>query len=351
MANRMKQEGGDDSANIQVGGNITIGLTYIEVRQIFLDLFKANFYDLSQTAAQKAAERAQEITDDFLKRFYEEIPHLMEKLREPSVQSSLFNAQKEYAKTGDRELETQLINLLIARIDSDERSLKQIVLDEALLVLPKLTDEQVNLLTLVFSASNLNHGGINNIESFKDFLNNKVLKFFPEEIGNYSFFTHLQYCGCYIVRDGIPAYLSLEEELGFRFRGLLTNGFSKAEFQVETNNMTIESLGNLIVPCLRNPQAYQFNSLNDEIFKNEIKALNISAEKEKLLFKLWRNASLLKEQISEIIIKINPKAKNLSLAWIQNRIGLMQLTSVGYAIAIANYNKETGGEINFNNFI
>jgi hypothetical protein len=346
----MRQESGNDSTNIQAG-SITIGVTFTEAKEIALEVFKANFYDLSQAAAQKAIERAQEITEAFLKRVYEEIPHLTEKLNEPSIQSSLFNAQKEYAKSGGKELEAQLLSLLIARIDSEEKSLKQIVLDEALLVLPKLTDEQINLLTLVFSAANLNHGGINSIVNFEAFFNNKVMKFFPHDMNSYSFFTHLQYCGCYVIPGGIPAYLSLEENFGFRFKGLFTNGFSKIDFETETNNMKMDALGKLIVANLRNPEVYQFNSLNETVLNNEIKTLNISSEKEKLLLALWRNTAMSKEQINEILLKINSNAKALSLAWNKYTIGLIQLTSVGYAIAIANYNKETGEKVKFENFI
>ena len=146
QGNNKKQESGDGSNNFQVNGNVTVnGVSYEAARQIALDVFKANFYDFTEKAAQKAMERAEEMTEKLVKKFFDEIPHLANKLEEPSVQSSMFNAQKEYAKTGDKKLEERLLKLLIDRINSEERSLKQIVLDEALVVLPKLTNEQVDI--------------------------------------------------------------------------------------------------------------------------------------------------------------------------------------------------------------
>src|SRR5690606_35369925 len=139
MAEKMKQESGENSENVQIGGNVNIGVSASEARQIAIDVFKANFYDFSEKAAKKALERAEELTDEFIAKFYEKIPELESKLQEPSVQSSMFNTQKEYAKSGDSELKEQLLNILIERINSEERSLKQIVLDEALTILPKLT--------------------------------------------------------------------------------------------------------------------------------------------------------------------------------------------------------------------
>ena len=54
---------------IQAGGDVQItrvGMSYSEVRDVALDVFKANFYQLAGVAADTASARAQEVTDDFL---------------------------------------------------------------------------------------------------------------------------------------------------------------------------------------------------------------------------------------------------------------------------------------------
>ena len=122
MDEKMKQESGDNSENVQIGGNVNIGVTAAEARQIAIDVFKANFYTFSEKAAKKALERAEELTDEFIAKFYVKIPELESKLQEPSVQSSMFNTQKEYAKSGDSELKEQLLNISIERINAEERS-------------------------------------------------------------------------------------------------------------------------------------------------------------------------------------------------------------------------------------
>ena len=60
MDEKMKQESGDNSENVQIGGNVNIGVTAAEARQIAIDVFKANFYTFSEKAAKKALERAEE---------------------------------------------------------------------------------------------------------------------------------------------------------------------------------------------------------------------------------------------------------------------------------------------------
>jgi hypothetical protein len=62
-----KQESGDDSTNLQAQSIVVNqGISYSDAKDIALDVYKSNFLQLSQDAAQVARERAEEITDNFL---------------------------------------------------------------------------------------------------------------------------------------------------------------------------------------------------------------------------------------------------------------------------------------------
>jgi len=152
-----RQRGGNNSTNVQVAGDFHSGVTYEDVRKIALDVFKGNFYDLAGNAGKVAQERAEQITENVINDVFENAPELGAKFEDPAVQYSLFNAQREYAKIGDVELEQQLRSLLIERIKSEERSLKQIALDEAINVLPKLTKEHIQIMTLIVSLLYVRH--------------------------------------------------------------------------------------------------------------------------------------------------------------------------------------------------
>lgn len=60
--------GGNGSTNIQ-GNIVTInqqnqnGLNYQDVRQVFMDIFKSNFYDLGESATHIVKKRAEEVTN------------------------------------------------------------------------------------------------------------------------------------------------------------------------------------------------------------------------------------------------------------------------------------------------
>ena len=206
-------ESDDNSTNVQISGNLVYnGITYLDAKQIALNVFNENFLKLSEKAANLALKRADELVDDFLNLIHDKNSNIIEKLQEPSIQYSLFNVQRAYAKSGDTYQKNQLLYLLIERVLSSEKTLHQIVLDEAIETLPKLSSEQLNFLTFHFILNDLT-----------SLIRKKQSKFNPDPVPNpvYNisineiinnlkhFFTispphirqhiegHLQYLGCF----------------------------------------------------------------------------------------------------------------------------------------------------------
>lgn len=134
------QKGGENSTNIQVEEvNVVQGLTYAEVRQVATDVFKANFYDLAGEAKNIAEARAAQITEDFLAKLQAENPDGFAKAQDPDFQHALFTVQKEHARSGDEDLGSLLVDLLVDRSKQNQRDILQIVLNESLAIAPKLT--------------------------------------------------------------------------------------------------------------------------------------------------------------------------------------------------------------------
>ncbi len=142
--------GGDQSQfnQAQTINNNNYGLSYSDVKELFLDLFRSNFIDLKNEAAKIASERAEEITTKLVERLQQENQGALDEFKQPGMQDSLFNAQKEYAKAGDPELADMLVQMLIDRAKSPIRNRRQAVLDEGLRLAPKLSIHQMDLLTI-----------------------------------------------------------------------------------------------------------------------------------------------------------------------------------------------------------
>mgnify|MGYP000117896027 CR=1 FL=1 len=90
--NKQVQKGGANSTNIQVEElSVVQGLTYPEVRQVAIDVFKANFYDLAGEAKAIASDRAEKVTEDFLKKYdNEHYEHLIEEYEGFILRSKIY---------------------------------------------------------------------------------------------------------------------------------------------------------------------------------------------------------------------------------------------------------------------
>lgn len=156
-----RQNSGDGSVQYQANNDIIIqqGPTYREIKEIAMDVFRANFFELSGMAKQLANERASQITDTLLHKLLQ-VSDGYRFSGDPDFQYSVYLVQREYARTGDENLGDLLTDILVDRSKYDNRSILQIVLNESLLVAPKLTSMQINALSLIQLLSNMRFGGL-----------------------------------------------------------------------------------------------------------------------------------------------------------------------------------------------
>jgi hypothetical protein len=141
---------GDSSHNNQAT-NITNNYnshSLTETKALFDLLFENNFLKMNAAAAVTAKELASEITEKVIERLKNE-PELIEQFAKPGMQDSLFNAQKAYAISEDKDLADMLVEMIIERAKVSGKNRQQIVLDESLKVAPKLTGDQMDLLTMI----------------------------------------------------------------------------------------------------------------------------------------------------------------------------------------------------------
>jgi len=161
MRSRKEIQAGDESTNIQDSENVTVtnthnyGVTYADARQIALDVFKANFYELSEAAKATAVERAEQLVNNLMAKIQSQAPESISKIQYPDVQYAVVNAQKHYARSGNTDSLNLLTDLLKDRFLMDEGSLKAIILNEAIEVLPKLTINQIKIICTIFLVKNV----------------------------------------------------------------------------------------------------------------------------------------------------------------------------------------------------
>ncbi|MFZ5823630.1 MAG: LPO_1073/Vpar_1526 family protein [Bacillota bacterium] len=326
------------STAIQAGGNVTItGLTYSEVRNVALDVFRANFYELAGVAKETARARAEEITEEFLSKLEKEHPLGFEKANDPDFQYALFTVQKEYARNGDKDLGDLLIDLLVDRSKQKQRDLLQIVLNESLLTAPKLTDSQLALLSVMFLFKYTQNFKVGNHQLLGEYLDRNVAPFIPKLVKNLATFQHLEFTGCGAI--GITE-AQLESVLGSTYQGLFLHGFDEKE--VADRNISIGLDPNFFIPCLNNPSKIQVRATNKERLASAFESLGIQSDDRAKIESLFDTGKMSDPDIRAKCVEIRPYMVDLFEVWSESAAKNFTLTSVGIALGHANIKRLAG---------
>jgi len=191
MFEKQKQDAKDGSTAIQAGGNVTIGLSYKDVKEIVYDLFKQNFPELLKEAQDKAKENFAEYDkrlDEAIKRRLEEID--FNKFKEPNTQYLLNSSINHAARKGGKIDLGLLSETLVASLGKDNTEILNIVSEQALETIPKLTSDQIKTLTLIHYLIHCGFQGIPSI-SFTE-MNNAIVLGMVKEIPE-NLHSHLNY--------------------------------------------------------------------------------------------------------------------------------------------------------------
>lgn len=333
-----KQEGGENSTNLQ-GQSIVInqGITYQDAKNIAIDVFKSNYLELSVKAADTARQRAEELVDDFLTEVKKRNPNSLNSMEDPGMQYAIFTAQKEYAKTGDKDLSDMLVDILVDRAAQEERNLKQIVLDESLTIVPKLTLSQLDTLTIIFIIKYSKNPQVGSIPLLKKYLEDYISPFTSLLSKEQSLYQHLEFAGCGSISIGS---LKIEENFLKTYKGIFCKGFTKEQF--ETSSITFDKYPALIIPCLKDNTKFQLAAIDDDILEQRAKAVNVEEAEINMLKPLMNNYQMNAEETKEVIKQQGEFMNVLFDIWDNSPIKNMTLTSVGIAVATANLRRKTG---------
>lgn len=338
-----EQQAGDKSTNLQAQ-NITInqGISYQDAKEIASDIFKNNFLHLSQKALNTAEQRANELIEDFLKKINSEKPASINSVESPSMQHALFSAQKEYAKTGDKDLSDILVDLLVERADKEERTLLQIVLDESIEVAAKLTQPQFDVLTLVFILKySMNHN-LGNLEKFNDYISSYIIPFCNNLTQESSCYQHLEYANCGSMLLGNK----IGEIFTNNYLGLFQKGYTKDILE----NLLEQYSNELIVPCLQNKDLFQIKALNLDQLENRMSDLQIEPILKNQITQKFKSNVFSVIEIENYVKQKFPNLDNFIKIW-NETISQVNLTSVGIALGRANLKRKTGIDIDLSIWI
>ncbi|KVV49575.1 hypothetical protein WT27_32030 [Burkholderia territorii] len=338
MIFRRKQqalEGRDNSTNIQAARDVTV-ITNDEsaFRAIATEVFNENMMRYARDAADLAVGRATRLVDDYIAKQSATDPQGFEQAAQPDFQAALFEAQKAFARAGDEELETLLVDLLVERAGEPSRNLRQIVLNESIEVVSRLTQAHIELLTFIFitkytSAIYRNLGDL--VNRWKFVLEKTSAAFVADHVTC----TYLDYVGVASVHVLVGS--SAWQPLLMSAAGFVSSGFSESVVQpLIDRDYRVRPL---LRKSARNPKFVEFDVNSLDHLKKRVTELGISAEIGVQLEHIF-NSHLLPENEQILFISANfPEYEVVANAWQKLQIGGTTLTPVGFAIAHSNVKK------------
>lgn len=154
LGDRQKQDVKSKGVALQAGNdiqvNIETSMSVDDIEKICLILFKANFPVLQDKIQEQALKNATDLAEKLESKFIDKAKDLIiDKFNDPDVQATLCDALKESARKGDKLDNDVLSELIIERV-LDSSDFANVVLSEAVQVLPKLTKEQICHLSFTF---------------------------------------------------------------------------------------------------------------------------------------------------------------------------------------------------------
>lgn len=152
--NKQEQKIGSESTAIQAGGDVNIiqnsGLSAAEVKELCLQLWRENFPILRQEAIKEAERNVQKFATSLESKIIEKSEEIIfEKFADPDVQATINDAVKASARRGEKANPSLLVDLITERASSSTNDYKDIVISEAVTVVPKITKSQIAYLSFI----------------------------------------------------------------------------------------------------------------------------------------------------------------------------------------------------------
>jgi hypothetical protein len=343
-----KQDAGDNSTNLQ-GQQVIVnqGISYSDAKAIANDVFKANFIELKQEAALIAQERAEEVTEKVISQLSKRHPESLDEFENPALQDALFTVQKQYAISGDQDLGDLLVDILVDRAAAPKRDMVQIVLDESLGIAPKLTLEQFDTLTLNFLLIRTRRSDVKNYEELLAHFRKRIVPFIDKLSDRHSDYTHIEYLGCAHVRAG--NYGQLEGNLRKTYKVFFSNGFSEVELKEKVGEEV--NLQDLIIPCFHDTEKLQIGAQDDDVLEQISDRNGISPETKTKLKQLFESSTKPANEVKKMLVDTVPEMERVFEVWSNSPFDKFELTSVGIAIAHANYRRKIGESMNLSMWI
>lgn len=235
LGDKQVQSTDGGSAALQAGRDINVqGLSFSDVRELCLMLLRDNFPKLREEAKRTAEEHVRSFANALEQRLANNAASIvLEKFKDPDVQAAINDAVLASARRGSASNPNILATLILERVAPQGSDYKDIVLSEAVQVVPKLTGQQIALLSFIHTVRSITCLGLPSAAGLEPF-GQSALVFCTQGFGlSESQKQHLQYSGTASVNNILGGDIFAEQAHVYKYLGLEEG---PAVFQAELKN-------------------------------------------------------------------------------------------------------------------
>ncbi len=151
LGDKQEQSADAGATAIQAGRDVHYhGLSVPEVKELCVLFLRNNFPELREEARRTAEEHVRAFAQTLEQKLVNDATSIvLEKFREPDVQAAINDAVQASARKGQAANPTILSTLISERVAKATNDYKDIVVSEAVQVVPRLTHAQIGLLSFV----------------------------------------------------------------------------------------------------------------------------------------------------------------------------------------------------------
>ncbi|HDS9648235.1 TPA: hypothetical protein QH928_000907 [Klebsiella pneumoniae subsp. pneumoniae] len=156
FGDKQHQTASGGSVAIQASGNVNYsGLSYGEVKEICIDLMKANFPILREDARQLSMAYVEEFGKKFFDRIKaEDQEKSKEKFKSPDIQAAINTSVLHVARMTDKSHQDILCELLVEKIKEDKDDENRLI-NEAIEITSNITINQIRFITFIYLLRNV----------------------------------------------------------------------------------------------------------------------------------------------------------------------------------------------------
>jgi len=172
IGDKQSQDVGAESTAIQAGGSVTVtqhsGLSVAEVKELCLLFLRDNFPALREEAIKVAEGNVKKFAASLEQKIIEKSGDIvLEKFTDPDVQAAINDAVQASARKGEKANPSILVDLIAERTSVSTNDFKDIVISEAVTVVPKITKPQIAYLSFIHYMTHVGIQGLQHLSQLE----------------------------------------------------------------------------------------------------------------------------------------------------------------------------------------